>query len=64
MLQPRLQRRAFGVELWAMIPSHGSAAESYFVRVHGNGHIDRHFGDASEALDAFFKLVREAMLVD
>lgn len=64
MLQPALQRRAFGVELWAMMPIHGGTAETYFVRVHDNGHIDRHFADATEAMDAFFKLVRQAMLVD
>lgn len=64
MLEPRLQRRAFGVELWAVIPNRGSTDETYFVRVHGNGHMDRHFANATDALDAFFKLVRQAMLVD
>jgi hypothetical protein len=64
MFRHTLQRRAFGVELWAMVPTRDGTDETYFVRVHGNGHIDRHFADATEALDAFFKLVREAMFVD
>lgn len=64
MLQHRLQRRAFGVELWAMTPSRSSADETYVVRVFGNGQMDRHFDDASSALDEFFKRVREAMQAD
>lgn len=64
MRTPSLQRRAFGVELWAMIPAHGNADETYFVRVHDNGHIDHHFADATAALDEFFRRVREAMRAD
>ncbi|MBR0646458.1 hypothetical protein [Plastoroseomonas hellenica] len=56
-----LQRRAFGVELWAVLPARGHADRTYFVRVHGQGRPDRHFADATEALDEFLRKVREAI---
>lgn len=56
-----LQRRAFGVELWAVIPTHDHVDRTYFVRVQGEDQPDRHFTDAKAALDAFYGKVREAM---
>lgn len=57
-----LQRRAFGVELWALIPTRDHADRAYFVRVRERDQPDRHFSDATAALDAFFAAVQEAML--
>lgn len=57
-----LQRRAFGVELWALIPTRDQTGRTYFVRVRDRDQPDRHFSDATAALDTFFAAVQEAML--
>lgn len=62
MFVETLQRRAFGVELWAVTPSHDTARRTYFVRFYRDGHLDRHFGELPEALDEFFRRVREAVV--
>jgi hypothetical protein len=64
MFVQSLQRRAFGVELWAVIPSKQEMDRTYFVRVHGQGHIDRHFGNQAEAWEEFFGRVRAALVVE
>jgi hypothetical protein len=64
MFVQSLQRRAFGVELWAVIPSKQEMDRTYVVRAHGQGHIDRHFGSQAEAWEEFFGRVRAALVVE
>jgi hypothetical protein len=59
-----LQRRAGGVELRAVLPSHGYADATYFVRVAGEDATDVHFPDEVSASRAFAERVCDAAVAD